>query len=218
LHTHRTDGALSVREHFDFAQENGVERLIFLEHIRRTPTYDVQALVRRIHEERDSRGIDAVVGFETKLLPDGTLDIDPMHAKTASVIGIAEHGFPGDKATLRRSFHRAVARYAKDFETKTLVWVHPGLWFRKAGFDLMVDSDFAAMLRYALEAGVMIEMNLRYALLPLALMQAVPSGLAVIGADAHTYSDLIRWCKVEARGVRTSQKSVPSITLKNRTV
>ncbi|MBV8172047.1 MAG: hypothetical protein JO219_08965 [Candidatus Eremiobacteraeota bacterium] len=198
LHTHRTDGKLSIHDHFDFAQANDVERLIFLEHIRRTPSYDVRAFVRRIHEERERRQIDGVVGFETKLLPDGTLDIDPEHAELASVIGIAEHGFPDERATLIRAFHRAITRYSKQFENKTLVWVHPGLWFRKSGLDVTTDADFAEMLARATDCGILIETNLRYSLLAPALLHNVPRDRVVVGADAHSESDLVRWRETRA--------------------
>jgi hypothetical protein len=41
LHTTYTDGKVAVPQYFDLAQRTRLDRLIFLEHIRAQPGYDV---------------------------------------------------------------------------------------------------------------------------------------------------------------------------------
>ena len=94
FHTQHTDGKLTGRDYFDWAQAHGVQSLLFLEHVRREASYDVPAFVEEVKELEQQFGIRAGVGFETKLLPDGTLDITPEHCALAEIVGIAEHGFP----------------------------------------------------------------------------------------------------------------------------
>ena len=80
LHTTSTDGELTVRQYFEYASQQRIQRLIFLEHIRRNPQYDVEAFVGEVKENSQRCRIPAVVGFEAKLLPDGRLDILDRHA------------------------------------------------------------------------------------------------------------------------------------------
>src|ERR1035437_6033754 len=95
LHTRYTDGALSPNEYFEFAQQHGYQRLIFLEHIRRSPKYDVSQFISEIRECESRFEVAATIGFEAKVLPGGDLDISDEHLKLAQVVGIAEHGFKG---------------------------------------------------------------------------------------------------------------------------
>ena len=106
-HTHYTDGQPSVADYLRWASERGVERVIFLEHIRREPSYDVAAFVEEIHAESERWGVPAVAGFEAKVLPGGALDIAAEHAALAEVIGIAEHGFPDDPGLWPAAYLRA---------------------------------------------------------------------------------------------------------------
>jgi histidinol phosphatase-like PHP family hydrolase len=131
IHTVHTDGFLSVRDYFDFAGSVGIERVIFLEHIRRRPTYDTAEFARQVRECSAASGIPACVGFEAKLLADGRLDIAPEAIELADVIGIAEHGFPPDFTLLRDAFSRAVEDCRDLVYCKEIVWAHPGLWLKK---------------------------------------------------------------------------------------
>src|SRR5207245_4018650 len=113
-------------------------------------------------DQGGSAGVEPVVGFETKLLPDGSLDISDTHLRMASVIGIAEHGFQNDVSVLRSAFVKAVADYPRQWRNITFVWVHPGLWFTKQGRIADSNPTYTEMLTAALACGVLIEKNLRY--------------------------------------------------------
>ena len=191
LHTTRTDSSLTVDDHFQFALRAGVDRLLFLEHIRRSPTYDVVGLAREVSMHSETSGVSAFLGFETKLLADGTLDIDDQALELASVIGIAEHGFPDDEHLLVTAFAKVIERYAE--RSRTFVWVHPGLWFLRHRRPPDAEPGYREMIACAHEAGVLLERNLRYNLLTESQAALLPSGDIVLGADAHSLKDLERW-------------------------
>jgi histidinol phosphatase-like PHP family hydrolase len=193
FHTQHTDGKLTGRDYFDWAQAHGVQSLLFLEHVRREASYDVPAFVEEVKELEQQFGIRAGVGFETKLLPDGTLDITPEHCALAEIVGIAEHGFPDDVELLQTAFQRAVTRLPEQFPDCCMVWVHPGLWFKKRGIERPTSTACLAMLQQAKESGVFVERNLRYSLLDEALLPTISKELLVLGADAHTAKDLSAW-------------------------
>jgi hypothetical protein len=109
------------------------------------------------------------------------------------VIGIAEHGFHGDAARLQFAFSHAVAGLKAKFPGKPLVWVHPGLYFRKRGLPLASDDCYRGMLEYAQQSGVLLERNVSYGLLSDELLPVVDNTLLVTGADAHTFHDLRVW-------------------------
>jgi PHP domain len=193
LHTRCTDGKLSLENYFSFAAAHGIERLVFLEHIRSEPTYDVQQFALDVARISRERNIEAVLGFEVKLLPDGSLDIRAEHLLLASVIGIAEHGFPRDPHLLRSSLTRAFDHYSSFGPEKTFVWVHPGTTFCKMGVHPHEHPVYESIVRWSADAGLLIEQNLRYGLIS---DQAIrKSGLRriILGADAHTGADLEAW-------------------------
>lgn len=197
FHTSYTDGHLSVRECFEFALKTGINSLIFLEHIRRTPTYDVRAFVASIRQETQEKGLRAYVGFEAKLLPDGSLDISEENFDLADVIGIAEHGFPDNAELLESSFGRAVGVCVSRAPEKSFVWVHPGLWFRKRKTNPETSQVFGRMLQGAQNSGVFIERNLRYALVAEESIPLIRPELLISGADAHTASDFDAWRAIQ---------------------
>jgi histidinol phosphatase-like PHP family hydrolase len=193
LHTQLTDGTLSVSDYFEYACSGGIDRLVFLEHIRRQPSYPVLEFATRVAECASSYGLQAVLGFEAKLLSAGTLDISSEHLAMAEVVGIAEHSFPDDPELLRNAFVNAVDFLRSSFPSKPAVWVHPGLWFKKRG--LVPDSHptFLAMVAHAQSRGVFLERNLRYDLVSEAVTEVLLPASLVVGADAHRLADLHNW-------------------------
>lgn len=189
LHTKLTDGELSIEDYFNVARTSSVHTLIFLEHIRRNPSYDVVSFASAIRKHANSFAIEAAVGFEAKLLPDGSLDISDEHLALASVIGIAEHGFPRDIDLLWTAFTSAIERYR--VLPVTLVWVHPGLLLSKMG--MLRHPLYVQMLRYAEQADVLIERNLRYGLVAPSFLDLLQKDRLVLGCDAHSSSDILRW-------------------------
>lgn len=190
LHTTYTDGQPAVAEYFAEALRLGFERLIFLEHIRRSPKYDVTQFATDVARCAATSGLPGLVGFEAKVLPGGDLDISEEHAALATVIGIAEHGFPNDFGLWQRSLREALEGAAAQYGDKELVWVHPGLWLKKQGLLAAEEPIYRELLDLAQGLGIKVERNLRYGLLPVDLLgQVRPAGL-VLGADAHRLADL----------------------------
>ena len=189
LHTTYTDGNVSVRQYFDFALRMHVDRLIFLEHIRANPGYDVQQFISEVRSCATACGVPALVGFEAKVLPGGELDISDEHAALAEVIGIAEHGFPADYGLWRSSLRRALNTCAVKYSDKPVVWVHPGLWLKKHGLLEVHEPDYRNLFDHARDVGVLLEWNLRYGLLPKNLHAGVGADHLVLGADAHRLAD-----------------------------
>ena len=187
-HTHHTDGAPSVADYLAYAAEHGLDRVVFLEHIRRNPSYDVGAFVEEIRAESERLGVPAVVGFEAKVLPGGALDIASEHAALAGVVGIAEHGFPDDPALWRDSLAQAFATWGA--AEQTAIWVHPGLWLKKTRRLESHRADYEALIAEAQAAGVLVERNHRYRLLPDAALPLVRPERLVHGADAHRLGDV----------------------------
>jgi len=190
LHTTATDGHLTVADYVGFAQARRLDRLIFLEHVRREPTYDVDAFVAEVHREAAAAGVAASVGFEAKLLPGGALDIGEGALAHAEVVGLAEHGFPDDDALYWVSLDAALERCAALAPAQTVVWVHPGLYLRRRG---RLEASWVAYrerVERALDLGVAVERNLRYGLAPDGA--ADDEAALVTGVDAHRWRDLER--------------------------
>lgn len=209
FHTILTDGKLSTREYFEFAALHGADRLIFLEHIRRKPTYDVDAFLTTINRLAEETKLEASIGFETKLLPGGELDIDAEYLEKAEVIGIAEHGFPADAELLKLSFLRSLDRYVRLLPKKSFVWVHPGLWLQKQGHNPEESRSYHDMLDCALSAGILIERNLRYRLICDQTLSRISAESIVLGADAHTVRDLQIWKCAQRSFFEFEQQAVP---------
>ena len=193
FHTSFTDGKLTVSDYFDFAARNRIDSLIFLEHIRKVPTYDAIAFTRIVRELAETTGVQTHLGFEAKLMPGGGLDIGEETLKLAEVIGIAEHGFPDDRQLLESSFSRTLDQFVARMADKTFVWVHPGLWLKKRRIGPKQDAGFGDMLKEAQTYGVRIERNLRYGLVSEECLPGIASDLLVVGADAHVAGDLQSW-------------------------
>ncbi|HYG57694.1 MAG TPA: PHP domain-containing protein [Symbiobacteriaceae bacterium] len=189
LHTTFTDGQASVQEYVELATRSQLDRLIFLEHIRAQPGYDVGQFIAEVRRCAAAFGVPALVGFEAKVLPGGGLDIAEEHAGMAEVLGLAEHGFPGDRELWRSSVLRALETYAAKDGGRPLVWVHPGLWLRKQGLLEAREREYLELLGIAQDLGVKVESNLRYGLVPGHLRDAVRPESLVFGADAHRLQD-----------------------------
>ena len=193
MHTPYTDGHLTVAEYVDFAENAGADTVIFLEHIRREPRYDVKRFSAEVQLAGNDGVVQTVLGFEAKLLPDGTLDISDEHLSAAAVIGIAEHKFPDNPGQLLEAFLQVVATYPRRWPKIDFVWVHPGLWYVKRGLALEQETLYRKMLEAARDAGILIELSLRWGVLSPAMAATLSPESLVIGADAHTRSDLERW-------------------------
>lgn len=179
-----------MREYFEYARARRLERLIFLEHIRANPSYDVGRFVAEVQSCASEFGVPALIGFEAKLLPGGALDITAEQAALAEVLGLAEHGFPADYDLWRSSLCKALETCAVKQSDQPVVWVHPGLWLKKNGLLEVHEQEYRALIDYAQDLGIKVEWNRRYGLLPKHLLGAVRPEHLVHGADAHRLADV----------------------------
>ena len=194
LHTNYTDGKLTVEDYFKFAKKNRYRKVIFLEHIKKHPTYDVEAMVWEIKNCAAKYGMNYRMGFEAKILPRGELDISEEHINLAEYIGIAEHGFFGNVDIFLESFCEVIRKYSKI--NKIVIWVHPGLWFMKNNLE-KVNELYLDLLNYCLKFDVLIEHNLKYNMLPYEYIRKkiISSDKIIVGLDAHEYTDLSKFLR-----------------------
>jgi len=186
LHTTFGDGSLSVADYFKLAKKAKIRRLVFLEHIRSYPSYGVQEYVQEIKENQTKTGIIGVVGFESKLNRDGTLDISPEALEVAEVVGLALHRFPNDI----NLYLRAMSQGLQQIPDKKRVWVHPGMWFARRDMMLPYFMVYKKLLDCAVEEGWLIEHNLKYDLIPYKFRKLVPSNRLIEGIDSHRLEDI----------------------------
>ncbi len=186
LHTTFADGKLTVENYFSWTRRSNYTNLIFLEHVKRYPSYSTQQYIDEIKRCRDQFEISSSIGFEARLLETGELDISDSDLKLADVVGMAIHGFSGNRIELFRAFTEAIKKYSH----KRLVWVHPGSWFKRNGTLLKEGVLYMNMIWYAVERGIYIERNLRWNLPPQKLVGMIPQKRLVIGIDSHTREDL----------------------------
>jgi histidinol phosphatase-like PHP family hydrolase len=187
-HTDLTDGQPTVEEYVRYAAEHALDRVVFLEHIRRAPSYDVPAFAQSVRAVGARYAMPVAVGFEAKVLPGGDLDIDDAHLALADVIGIAEHGFPDDAELWERSLRQAFAAHGG--ARRVAVWVHPGLWLKKTRRLESHRAAYLDLLDAAQSAGVLVEENARYGLLPDDLRSRIQPSYFVRGIDAHRIADV----------------------------
>ncbi len=193
LHTTYTDGKLTFSDYIKWGRAHDIDRLIYLEHIRSNPNYDVRRFINELKESATPTGLPVHLGFEAKILPGGRMDISDVHAAQAEVIGMAEHSFQGDFDLWRISIETALAYYSKWQDEKHMVWAHPGLWLKKRHMLEEQEGIYIMLLERAVELGWHIERNFRYDLLPQNVAHKIDTGMIVEGADAHQTVDLDRW-------------------------
>jgi DNA polymerase (family 10)/putative hydrolase len=195
FHTTFTDGHITIPEYFEFAVESGVNRLIFLEHVRRVPSYSVSDFLKLIAIASEKYDMLYSIGFEAKILPDGTLDISNDQIDIADVIGIAEHGSFTDLCQMKNTLYQVIDKYSFLAHDKEIVWVHPGLFLKRHHL-LIAEADwYNKALQYAVTKGIKIERNLKYQLISSDISTKMCCDTVVIGADAHILSDLETWMR-----------------------
>jgi hypothetical protein len=178
-----------VSDYFSTALACSIPQLVFLEHVRARPTYDVASFQVAVAEHSSESGVAATVGFEAKVLPGGEIDIPPEVLELAPVVGVAEHRWVGSAETLVLDLQRAFSHLREQMPDTPIVWVHPGSWFRRAGIvdRGMLDEVFA----FALSHEVLIERNLKYDLVDEETARWVPPAQLIVGLDAHSTDEAV---------------------------
>lgn len=186
VHTNWTDGQSTLAEYCKEAKKAGFQSIILLEHVRRECSYDFQAFLRMVEEQRAAHAMEILVGAEAKILLDGSLDVSEAVLSDIQVLGIAEHSFKGDVHALVRALRRAFESYKGAGFAR--VWVHPGL--KLLQWQPMSIKFFEEVMQLALENEVYIEINLRHKLPPEPFLSLIPSSKTVVGLDAHSAAEV----------------------------
>lgn len=184
VHTSYTDGKCSVKEVFDLAGDRGIEFICFIEHIRSRPTYSPEDLMNEIIKYSSERGIQAILGFEAKLLHDGSISIPAQELN--AFIFLAEHG------NVSNSKEEYFLTLLKGLSNKAINgWVHPGILAMRMSWKFS-NQELNKIVSVMKQNELVYEMNERYGL-PLppltdALMRAnIPF---FQGVDFHEEEDL----------------------------
>ncbi len=186
IHTTHTDGKCTVSEVFDIAKKDGLQFICFIEHIRSKPSYEPDAFIQEVKALSTSTGVCSLVGFEAKLLSDGSVDLPEMPSET--LVFLAEHGIPCENkdeylSTLIKGLSQSVVSG----------WVHPGLLAMKMGWKFS-RSDAQKIATVLRERDLVYEINKKYGLPPSELSAALSDAQLpfFVGLDFHHPDDVNR--------------------------
>jgi len=188
LHTDLTDGTLRPDNYFSFGRRANLT-LGFLEHVRQNPTYDPILFIKNIRELSKKYSVPVKVGFEVNISDTG-LNIPREALKSADMVGLAIHRYSGTPVDVLNAYIANIKRIKAIKNDIPIIWVHPGLWFRKNGLLKENTVYFLSLLKYVIKKGLLVEFNKRHDLPPLILSGMVPQKQRIIGYDIHTNKDL----------------------------
>ncbi len=189
LHTNYTDGLNSIEDYFCYASKNKVKTIVFTEHVRKTNQYNFDNFYNEIKRiENKFKSINAIVGVESKILPNGSIDIPDSILPKIDLLCFACHSFPEDINLYADAFKKVFA----DARWKSLirVWVHPGRFIQRIGLSRQNIDIFHDLLNTAVDEGVYIENNLGQDASLKNVIGNMPSECQVVGHDAHSVSEL----------------------------
>ena len=189
LHTNYTDGLNSIEDYFRYASKNKFETIVFTEHVRKKISYNFEDYFSEIRRtETKFENVNAIVGVESKIFPDGSIDIPESILPMIDLLCFACHSFPDD-ITLYEEAFKEVFVDAK-WKSFIRVWVHPGRYLQRIGLTKHNTDIFHGLLNTAVGEGVFIENNLKQVVLLRNIIESIPSESLVVGHDAHSVSEL----------------------------
>jgi DNA polymerase (family 10)/putative hydrolase len=186
IHTSYTDGKNSVDEYCKKAEKLGIPLLAFTEHVRKNLDYNFSSLLSEIDEAKDNYDLIILSGCETKVLPDGSLDVENDILKQVDYPIFAFHSFPNDLEIYLHSLHEVL----KNEYINT--WAHPCTFLEKMNFELS-DSQLETIFYIMQKKDILLEINRKYSLpskrwINLALNLNVNF---VCGSDVHNLESLV---------------------------
>ncbi len=189
LHTNHTDGLDNIEDYFCYASKKKVKTIVFTEHVKKNITYnfdDFYSEIKRIENKFET--VNAVVGVESKILPDGSIDIPDSIIPKIDLLCFACHSFPDDINLYAETFKKVFL----DAKWKSLirVWVHPGRFIQRIGFSRHNINIFQNLLNTAIDEGVFIENNLKQETVLRNIIDSLPPECLIVGHDAHSVSEL----------------------------
>ena len=192
LHTKYTDGLNSPDDYCSWASKNGYNAVVFTEHVRKQLLYDFHTFLSDIENTKSKfPDVDTWVGAETKILPEGQLDIPEDLLPETKIICFACHSFPQDCGLYEKSFKKLFTE--KKWKKHIRVWVHPGYFLKKSEIlDTKLDL-LDELISSAVREGIFIEHNLKYALPTSAIIKNIPQTSLITGLDAHCVEDVVKF-------------------------
>lgn len=188
VHTTLTDGKITVAKYLQTARKLSLE-VGFLEHIRKNPTYDPIKFMTDIRDQAEKEQIKVKVGFEVNVAENG-LNIPSKAVQEADMLGLAVHRYKGTPIELLTAYVANIKRIRAIKKDIPIIWVHPGLWFRRNGLLKENTIYFFTLLKYVIRRGLLVEINTRHDLPPLIFRGFIPRKQRIVGGDIHTPEDL----------------------------
>lgn len=200
MHTEHTDGTASAQQMAKAAISQGIEEVLFSEHVRGASTYYPSF----VHEVRslDCPGLSVRNGIETKILDvDGNLDCSPDVASLCDAIVGSVHRPPADENGSDPSWSRFDGPGALELEfqlamaivTKSRAHIlgHP-MGMVVTRFNLKPLDQLYELARACRDYGKAFELNTRYCTSPSEWLNLVKrAGCKVsFGSDAHKTEDV----------------------------
>lgn len=188
VHTSYTDGKNSVFEMCARAKEISLPLIAFTEHVRKNLSYDFNEFLSDIERAREeSPELIILSGFEAKVLPDCTLDVEKSLFEDVDYPIFAFHSFPNDRGLYLECLKKVI----KNPHVNT--WAHPGLFLRKKGYKLERE-ELMEVFRLMERHDVLLEINGKYKLPPKEWIKLAGwSGVNFVrGSDAHSVDEVGR--------------------------
>lgn len=187
VHTDHTEGMNSVDELCEQAVMNGLKLIAFTEHVRKTLSYDYNALLSDIKEARE-RYPDLVIlpGCEAAVRDrEGSLDVSEEVLGKAEIVVASFHDFPyGHKEDFLRALRGMLRNPMVD------IWGHPATFLRNV---TLTGKELEEIIMLCKERDVLIEDSLARAYpTPPGFLEKVRElgATTVTDSDAHCRDDL----------------------------
>ncbi len=188
VHTNYTDGVSKVDEYCSLCSQKGFDSLFIIEHVREKLGYSFEDLNNEVLDARiKNPELKVSLGVETKVMPNGNLDIDSKLLEKTEILGIACHGFPGNPEDLYKSMVNTFNRYSKNHSL--CVWLHPSSVLKH--FDeLEGPRKVRNLIEVAVSNGIFVEWNISRDHESSILPNWIPDANLVFGTNAHSIEEL----------------------------
>jgi histidinol phosphatase-like PHP family hydrolase len=194
LHTTYTDGKSSPEEYFDQAERNGLDFILFSEHVRRVTTYDYLKFKEHVYRVGAKSKVKFAVGAEAKVLDKaGNIDISDEILDEAEMVLFSFH----------TPYFNPVSEYIKAIKCAaanpiTDVFAHPTMYhhWQKLTIDA---TEWLDILTSLSKEGVCYEFNRKYDLpgqMEIDALKQVSNLQYIFGSDAHHHDDLLTQAQI----------------------
>ena len=177
---------LTVKNALDRAAEIGLKTLAFTEHVRRSSSW-VPRYIQEIQNLRESSETNVIIGFEAKILPDGSIDCLEEYSGTHLIIA-SFHNAYSDK----KKWMNALIKAIENPHVNIIGHLAPEPSFELDGREI----DFIASRIVSHEK--IVEINAKYHRPPKDwILTFRNKGVRFhLGSDAHSVSEIGRFEKV----------------------